>query len=804
MSKCVESQRFATELYILCSAMGDYGSKKWCRRCRAVMKRIEEVIPVEDKPFESDRKTLPGYCTPEIHLNLSTSPEASDLRNEKLSEKLERHVEKTHVSEKSSDARHAEKSLSESAKGSEKSERKDKDKLDSARREEKENAEKEKKEKEKDKLDSARREEKEKLDLSRKEEKESAEKEKKERTDHHEREKGEICEVEKEEIREQREIREQKERRELKRPVAVVEKSDETCEDSRADLTNSSTPLDIITQPEKSPRSPVKGKNKPKISTGSSFVISNQNHSTNYNNLFNNVNNVNNNNHHVNTNSLSPSFPINIEHPVGLSKSDSSLYPKTPSIDSFRHSGKSPSSHNSDIKHLPMADVYLKPTEKYTLAKANRRAGKNFFFARIQFLNEIVQISHRLTKKFGQKELYRSQLLRELTDLSQFIANGAASTIDINAGTMNMVLKILVEENMSFAIQTYERVLYFLTLEVVTIPSNITQDEALELLLQHRDNDKDKDGNDHSESEAEEKSEGYESETTVTSAFGEHFDQKVARIRKNSPYEKFSSGWGVVQYISKHGDFVLQEQFVMQLAKQFQKIFEIEGIELKMMCYTIMAITHDSGIIDVVPNAKSLDRLKQSTNCTSLLEFFHKEWPNQKDFEDAQNNFLRTLSAYSIFCYFLQIKDRHNGNIMLDSKGNLLHIDFGYLLGRTMKFEKAPFKLTEDFVEVLGGEKSKLFKKYVNYCVDGFMAIRKNYEKILLLVEMTLARPSMEGQFLPCLEKDSVIRNLRKRFRLEWNNEQVRELVTNLIREARDNWRTNIYDTYQRILNDIY
>jgi len=345
--------------------------------------------------------------------------------------------------------------------------------------------------------------------------------------------------------------------------------------------------------------------------------------------------------------------------------------------------------------------------------------------------------------------------------------------------------------------------LYFLTLEVVTIPSNITQDEALELLLQYRDNDKDKDGNDHSESEAEEKSD-IESEQTTSSAFGEYFDQKVARIRKNSPYEKFSSGWGVVQYISKHGDFVLQEQFVMQLAKQFQKIFEIEGIELKMMCYTIMAITHDSGIIDVVPNAKSLDRLKQSTDCVSLLEFFHKEWPLQKDFEDAQNNFLRTLSAYSLFCYFLQIKDRHNGNIMLDSKGNLLHIDFGYLLGRTMKFEKAPFKLTEDFVEVLGGEKSKLFKKYVNYCVDGFLAIRKNYEKILLLVEMTLARPSMEGQFLPCLEKDSVIRNLRKRFRLEWNTEQVRELVTNLIREARDNWRTNIYDTYQRILNDIY
>jgi len=138
----------------------------------------------------------------------------------------------------------------------------------------------------------------------------------------------------------------------------------------------------------------------------------------------------------------------------------------------------------------------------------------------------------------------------------------------------------------------------------------------------------------------------------------------------------------VIQYIAKHGDFVLQEQFVMQLAKQFQKIFELEGLPLKMMCYTIMAMSHDSGIIDVVPNARSLDRLKQLTNCTSLVEFFQKEWPEQKDFDAAQFNFLYTLAAYSLFCYFLQIKDRHNGNILLDSSGNLLHIDFGYLLGR--------------------------------------------------------------------------------------------------------------------------
>nr|KAF6291320.1 phosphatidylinositol 4-kinase beta [Myotis myotis] len=109
-------------------------------------------------------------------------------------------------------------------------------------------------------------------------------------------------------------------------------------------------------------------------------------------------------------------------------------------------------------------------------------------------------------------------------------------------------------------------------------------------------------------------------------------------------------------------------------------------------------------MIEPVVNAVSIHQVKKQSQL-SLLDYFLQEHGSYttEAFLSAQRNFVQSCAGYCLVCYLLQVKDRHNGNILLDAEGHIIHIDFGFILSsspRNLGFETSAFKLTTEFVDV--------------------------------------------------------------------------------------------------------
>jgi len=288
--------------------------------------------------------------------------------------------------------------------------------------------------------------------------------------------------------------------------------------------------------------------------------------------------------------------------------------------------------------------------------------------------------------------------------------------------------------------------------------------------------------------------------------FGEAWEKRSNRYRQNSPFGK-NEKWSMQSVIFKSGEDMRQEQMAMQFIKLFHKIWNDAKLPLQLRPYSVIVTSPASGFVETVPNAVSISRLKHAvTNFVSLRKFFEEFYGpiGSPGFQMAQKNFVESMAGYSLVSYFLQIKDRHNGNILLTSEGKIVHIDFDFIFsnspGGNIGFESAPFKLTEEFIQVMGGEEnSEMFDYFKILLIRGFLEARKHVRKFVLLTQIML-----DGAPMPCfLHEKNVILSLKQRFATKLKNEKCVEWVYHLIEESSCNWRTVQYDKFQRITNNI-
>ncbi|KAL3135684.1 hypothetical protein ABBQ38_006156 [Trebouxia sp. C0009 RCD-2024] len=288
--------------------------------------------------------------------------------------------------------------------------------------------------------------------------------------------------------------------------------------------------------------------------------------------------------------------------------------------------------------------------------------------------------------------------------------------------------------------------------------------------------------------------------------YGERFDAKCKRIQSESPHGR-RPAWAVRPVIVKSGDDCRQELLAVQLISTFYDIFQEAQLPLWLRPYEVLVTSNRTALIELIPDSLSIHTIKaKSPPGTSLRDhFIARHGQGTPQCLEAQRNFVESMAGYSLVCFFMQIKDRHNGNIMLDERGHIIHIDFGFMLSNSpggVNFEAAPFKLTRELLEVMDsnseGKASELFDYYKVLCIQGFLACRKHADRVILLVEM------MQGSGCPAFKAGPrCVQNLRKRFHLNLTETQCVEVVLGMISDSLDAWRTRQYDYYQRVLNGI-
>lgn len=253
--------------------------------------------------------------------------------------------------------------------------------------------------------------------------------------------------------------------------------------------------------------------------------------------------------------------------------------------------------------------------------------------------------------------------------------------------------------------------------------------------------------------------------------------------------------------IFKVGDDCRQDVLALQLISIHKTIYESMCVDLHLVPYRVTATAPGCGVIDVIPDATSRDEMGRA-KINDLTSFFLGKFgpADSVGFQKARMNFIRSMAAYSVMCYLIQIKDRHNGNIMIDGQGHITHIDFGFLFDigpGGIKFEPNSFKLTGEMITLMGGQNSPGFRIFQELVVKGFLISRPFLKEIATCVKL------MSDTQLPSFKGESTINKFIDRFKPNLSDRDAALFMQSVISNAKQNGLSLLYDEFQWVTNEI-
>jgi len=230
--------------------------------------------------------------------------------------------------------------------------------------------------------------------------------------------------------------------------------------------------------------------------------------------------------------------------------------------------------------------------------------------------------------------------------------------------------------------------------------------------------------------------------------------------------------------IFKNGDDLRQDQLILQIISLMDQLLRRENLDLRLTPYRALATSSTHGFVQFVNAAGIADILSAEG---SILNFFRKYNPCETGpygvSADCMDTYVKSCAGYCVITYLLGVGDRHLDNLMLTKSGKLVHIDFGYILGRDPKPLPPPMKLSKEMIEGFGGVTSEHYQEFRKECYTAFLYLRRHASLILNLFGL------MVDASVPdiALEPDKTVRKVQDKFVLHLTEEEAVQFMQNLI-----------------------
>jgi hypothetical protein len=172
--------------------------------------------------------------------------------------------------------------------------------------------------------------------------------------------------------------------------------------------------------------------------------------------------------------------------------------------------------------------------------------------------------------------------------------------------------------------------------------------------------------------------------------------------------------------------------------------------------YQIKMLSTDVGVIEFVENSMTL---REITDCGFTLQNYILDHNKHEILDVTKKKFSNSLAISCCISYLLGLGDRHLDNIMINKKGHLFHIDYGYLLEnpKTHLFGCPAIKITQQMVDFLSGSNSVYYASFKNYLIYVYDIMRL-YKNIIVdyyeimgnqgLINWNLIKDKLESRFM--------------------------------------------------------